>query len=69
MWMAADFEYMNFLTNDNHNVNINDNDNVTDKLFVNKPVAMGYNIVKNLDFENLNLAKDGFIKSFGEDCV
>ena len=43
MWIAADFECMNFPNNDN------DNDNATDKLFVNKPVAIGYNIVKTLD--------------------
>ena len=49
--------------------NNNDNDNVTDKLFVNKPVAIGYNIVKNSDYDNLNLEKDGYIKFFGEDCV
>ena len=61
MWIAAVFECMN--------IPINDNDNVTDKLFVNKPVAIGYNIVKNLDYDNLNLAKDGYIKFFGEDCV
>ena len=45
IWMAADFECMNVLINDNDN----DNDHVTDKLIVNKPVAKGYNIVKNPD--------------------
>ena len=81
MWIAADFEYMNLPINDNNN-NINDDNNddndnvidhenngVTDKLFVNKPVATGYNIVKNPDYENLSLEKDGYIKYFGEDCV
>ena len=63
IWKAADFECMNIpITN-------NDNDNVTDKLFVNKPIAIGYNIVKNSDYDNLNLEKDGYIKYFGEDCV
>ena len=38
MWIAADFECMN--------IPIIDNDN--DKLFVNKPVAIGYNTVKIL---------------------
>ena len=61
MWIAADFECMN--------IPIIDNDNVTDKLFINKPVAIGYNIVKNLDYDNLNLEKDGYIKYFGKDCV
>ena len=49
MWIAPDFECMNIPNNDN------DNDDVTDKLFVNKPIAIGYNIVKNPYFENLNL--------------
>ena len=63
MWIAADFECMNIPVIDN------DNDNVTDKLFVNKPVAIGYNIFKRPEYENLNLEKDGYIKYFGEDCV
>ena len=63
MWIAADFECMNFPTNDN----INNGD--TDKLFINKPVAIGYNIVKLSGYDNLNLEKDGYIKYFGEDCV
>ena len=82
MWIAADFECMNTPVIDNDNVNDNDNgdDNnanandhdrkgVTDKLFVNKPVEIGYNIVKNPVYENLNLEKDVYIKFFGEDCV
>ena len=64
MWMTADF-----LINDNDNVNVNGNDHVTDKLFLNKPIAIGFNIVKNPDYENLNLEKDGYIKYFGKDCV
>ena len=62
MWIAADFECMNIPIND-------DNDNVTDKLFLNKPVAIGYNIVKNPDYDNLNLEKDGYIEYFIEHCV
>ena len=71
MWIAADFECMNIPINDNNNNNVNDddNDNVTDKLFINKPLAIGYNIVKNPDYDNQNLEKDGYIKYFGEDCV
>ena len=38
-------------------------------MFVNKPVGIGYNIVKNPDYENLKFEKDGYIKYFGEDCV
>ena len=63
MWMAADFECMNVPTNDNGN------DHVTDKLFVNKPVAICYGVVKDPDYEKLGLEKDCFIKYFGEDCV
>ena len=73
MWIAADFECMNIPINDNNNNNDDDhdNENVTDKLFVlqNKPVAIGYNIVKNSDYDNLNLERDSYIKYFGEDCV
>ena len=69
LWKTADFECMNVLTNDNDNVNVNDNDYVSDKFFVNKPIAIFYNIVQNPDYENLNLEKDGYINYFGEDCV
>ena len=69
MWLAADFECMNIPINDNNNNNDHDNNSVTDKLFINKPVAIGYNIVKNPNYDNLNLEKDGYIKYFGEDCV
>ena len=67
MWIAADFECMNIPINDNDNEN--DNNAVTDKLFINEPLAIGYNIVKNSEYDNLNLEKDGYIKYFGEDCV
>ena len=63
MWIAADFECLNIPINDN------DNENDTDKLFANKPVAIGYDIVKNPFYDNLNLEKYGYIKYFGEDCV
>ena len=73
MWISADFECINIPINDNNNNNVNDNENdnngVTDKLFINKPLAIGYNIVKNSDYNNINLEKDGYIKYFGEDCV
>ena len=75
MWIAADFECLNIPININHNnnnddnVNDCDNNGVTDKLFIKKPVAIGYNIVENPDYDNLNLEKDGYIKYFGEDCV
>ena len=81
IWKAADFECMNVPVNDNNNnndddnnkdnVNVNDHDNnvVTDKLFINKPVAIGYNLVKNPEYDNLNLEKGGYIKYFGEDSV
>ena len=57
------FELMNIPINDD------DNDDVTDKLFVNKPVAIGYFRVKTFEYENLKLQKDGYINFFGEDCV
>ena len=38
-------------------------------MFVNKPVAIGYNVDKNLDYENLSLENDGYIKYFGGECV
>ena len=71
MWIAADFECMNLPINNNNDNNNDDNVNVIDhdKLFINKPVAIGYNKVKNPDYNNLNLEKDGYIKYFGEDCV
>ena len=71
MWIAADFECMNIPINNNNDDNVNDHDNkgVTDKLFINKPVAIGYNIVKKSDYDNLNLEKGGFVNYFGEDCV
>ena len=61
--MAADFECMkiplndNDNGNDNDNVNVNDSDHDTDKLFVNNPVSIFYNVVKNSEYENLNLKK------------
>ena len=75
MWIAADFECMNIPIDNNNNNNNDDNNNdhdnnsVTDKLFIDQPVAIGYNIVKNPEYNNLNLEKDGYIKYFGEDCV
>ena len=63
MWIAVDFECMNLPIIEN------DNNHVTDKLFINKPVGINYNMVKNSEYENLNLEKGGYIKYFGEDCV
>ena len=57
MQMAACFESTNVLITDDDKVNVNNNDYVTDKLFVSKPVAIGYNIVKSPDYENLKLEK------------
>ena len=47
MWIATVFECMNIPFIDN------DNDHVTDKLFVKKPVAIGYNIVKKMVKSNI----------------
>ena len=66
MWVAADFECMKIPINNNNNnddnVNDHDNNGVADKLLINKPVAIGYNIVQNPDYDNVNLEKDGYIK-------
>ena len=62
MWMAADFECMNVPVESY-------NKNSLDELFIDKPVATGYKIVKNMDYDNLNLEKIGYIKHFGEHCV
>ena len=51
LWIVADFECMNIPIIDN------DNDHVTEKLFINKPVSIGYKIVKKPEYENLNLEK------------
>ena len=63
MSIAADFKCLNVpleCAKDNESM---------EKLSVNKPVAIGYIIVKNPDFDNLNLAEDIYNKHFGEDCV
>ena len=73
MWIAAVFEWMNEPVDSN-------NDKFKERMFSSKPVAKGYNIGKNLDFDNLNLQKDGckptrlwslcdYHKFFGEDSV
>ena len=62
MWMVADFECMNVPVESNNN-------NFRDKLFLDKPVAIGYYVVKNPNYENLNVEKDGYMKYFGGDCV
>ena len=54
MWIVADFECMNIPVESN-------NKNFKFELFVNKPVAMSYNLVKNPVYENLNLEKDGYM--------
>ena len=45
MWIAADFGCMNVpVKSSNHNF--------METLFVNKPIARGYIVVKNLDYDN-----------------
>ena len=58
MWMAADFECMNILVDDSPQKT----------LFINKPVAVGYNIVKNSFYDSLKL-ENMDKQYFGEDCV
>ena len=62
VWMLTNFERMNVLVESNNNI-------FMDKLFVNKPVAIGYNVVRNPVYENLNLEKHAITKYFGEDSV
>ena len=54
MGTAADFECMN--------VPMQFVESKNEKLFVKKPIAIGYNIVKNPDYDNLKLEYDGYIK-------
>ena len=52
MWINGDFECMNICCKSN-------NGNFFDKLFVSNPFAIGYNIVQNEYYDNLNLKKHG----------
>ena len=76
MRMVVDFECINVLLestikNDVRNVNCMQSlhNDFMGQLFVSKPVAIGYNIVKNPHYDNRNLEQDGCIKSIAEDCV
>ena len=62
-WNSVDFEYMNTPLDDDNQLDSNK------MLFLNKPIALGYNKVKNSDYENLKLEKQGYNKHFDEDCV
>ena len=83
MWIAADFDCTNIpvdaADSGSHagsaNTQVDSNADSTshagsanEKLFVNKSVAIGYNIVKNPDYDNFKLEKEGYNKCFGEDC-
>ena len=63
MWNTVVFECMNVpLESDNGNVS-------REKLFLSKSVAIGCNIIKNPDYDNLNLGKKVTNKNCGEDRV
>ena len=62
LWVASDFECKNIPLGDQQQK----------KLFVSKPVAVGYNKVKNLFYDTIKLKKHGYTRYnryFGEDCV
>ena len=56
MWITAHIECMNVCLD-----SANEKDSM-EKLFVSKPVAIGYNIVNNPDCDISNLEKDGYTK-------
>ena len=58
-WSAADFECMNKPVDDQVDSN--------KKLFASQPVAIGFNVVKNSCYDNLNIATNGYYIFFGED--
>ena len=63
MKITADFEFMNRPLE-----SANENDSMK-KLFVNKPVAIGYNMLKSSGYDNIILEKDWHIRYCGEECV
>ena len=62
IWIT-DFECMNVPIE-----SANENESM-EKLFVNKPVAIGYYKLKNSGYDNLKLENEGHVKCFREDCV
>ena len=44
-------------------------ESMNENMFVHKPIAIGFIIVKRPDSNTLNLEKDGYNKYFGKDCV
>ena len=61
MWIAAKFKGMSIPVDDNQG-------NSNKKLFLSKPVAVGYGIVKNPQYDNGNLGKEGYHNFSVEDC-
>ena len=61
MWIAADSECKN--------VPMQTVDSVNEMFLGKKPIAKCYTILKNPDFDILNLEKDGYNKFFGENCL
>ena len=63
MCIADEFDHMNVPLD-----NAKDNGSV-EKLFVNQPVAISYNLAKNPVYDTLNLRKDGYNNYSAADCV
>ena len=74
MWITANFECIDVpleSANENDSMENGNKDRCrsANKMFVNKPVAVGYNSLKSSDHGNLNLGKEGYNKYFVEDCI
>ena len=65
MWIAVHFQCMKAPLESTSEIDVHN----ANKLFGNKPVTIGYKIVKNPDYHNLSLGKEGYNNFFGEDCV
>ena len=72
-WIEADFEFLNVPVDELQVVSDADSlshaGSTNEKFLVSKSVAIDYIIVKNPQYENLNLEKTGYEKQFGENCV
>ena len=44
-------------------------EDLMEKLSVNQPITLGYNIIKNPSYDNLILEIEVYIKHFDENCV
>ena len=65
IWIAADFECMNVPSESTSENGFH----IANKLFANEAVAIGYNILKNPDYDKLKLEKGDYDKVLAENCV